>query len=147
MSHDIRADAERAALAQEGPYSGLQGAGLLGFAGLMLAIAGTFNVIEGILAIGDSRVWVADSVFVFSDLNAWGWIILLLGVAQLLAAMGIASGSELARWFGITAAGLNLLGQLFFMSAYPLWGVIMIAIDIVIIYALAMYGGRSSRPA
>ena len=146
-SYDIRADAERAALAGEGPYAGLRGAGLLGFAGLMLAIAGAFNVIEGMLAIGDSRVWVADSVFVFSDLNSWGWIILLLGVAQLLAAMGIASGSELARWFGIAAASLNLLGQLFFMSAYPLWGVTMIAIDIVIIYALAMYGGRRSRPA
>jgi hypothetical protein len=143
MSHDP----ERTLLASEGRYAGVRGAGLLGFAGLMLAIAGTFNVLEGILAIADSRVYVADSVFVFSDLKTWGWIILLLGVAQLLAAMGVASGSELARWFGIGAASLNLIGQLLFLSAYPLWGITMIAIDIVIVYALAMYGGRRSSPA
>jgi hypothetical protein len=146
-SYDIRGDAERAALAREGPYSGLRGEGLLGFAGLMLALAGLFNLIEGLLAIGDSRVFVADSTFVFSDLNRWGWIVLLLGVLQLLAAGGIASGSEWARWFGIAVASLNLIGQLFFMSAYPLWGVTMVAIDIVIIYALAMYAGKRSRPA
>jgi hypothetical protein len=148
MSHDIRAEADRAgyARAEEGyGYGDVPGTGLVGFAALMLALAGAWNVIEGILAIGDSRVYVNESVFVFSDLNSWGWIMLLLGTGQLLAAFALLAGSELGRWFGIAVAFLNALGQMFFMSAYPLWAVTMLAIDIVIIYALAMYGGKRLR--
>jgi hypothetical protein len=147
-SHDIRAEADRAGYARAGDgysYSDVPGTGLVGFAALMLALAGAWNVIEGILAIGDSRVYVADSVFVFSDLNSWGWIMLLLGTGQLLASFALLAGSELGRWFGIAVAFLNALGQMFFMTAYPLWAVTMLSIDIVIIYALAMYGGKRLR--
>ena len=144
-SDDIRAEAERAGYTGATGYSDVPGTGLVGFAALMLALAGAWNVIEGILAIGDSRVYVADSVFVFSDLNSWGWIMLLLGVGQLLAAFALLAGSELGRWFGIAVAFLNALGQMFFMTAYPLWAVTMLSIDIVIIYALAMYGGKRLR--
>ena len=111
------------------------------FAAAMLGLAGLFNLIEGTLAIAESRVYVADSTFVFSDLNTWGWIVLILGVLQLLAAFSVATGSEWARWFGIGVAGLNAIGQLMFLPAYPLWSVSMFAVDIVIIYALAVYGG------
>jgi hypothetical protein len=146
-SYDPRADAERAAQPRRDSYIDAPGTGLIGFAALMLGLAGTWNVLEGMLAIADSRVYVAESTFVFSDLNSWGWIMLLLGTAQLIAAFTIVTGSELGRWVGIAAAFLNALGQLFFMSAYPLWAVTMLAIDIVIIYALAMYGGKRLRDA
>jgi len=146
-SPDIRADADRAGYTRPSgySYSDIPGTGLVGFAALMLALAGAWNVIEGVLAIGDSRVYVADTTFVFSDLNSWGWIMLLLGTGQLLASFALLAGSELGRWFGIIVAFLNALGQMFFMSAYPLWAVTMLAIDIVIIYALAMYGGKRLR--
>ena len=83
----------------------------------------------------------------FSNLNTWGWIVLLLGVAQLLAAFAIVSGSEFARWFGIACAGVNALGQLFWVPAYPFWAISIFAIDILIIYALAVYGGKKLREA
>ena len=121
------------------------GSGWIGFAGIMLGLAGTWNVLEGILAIGSSRVYGEDTVFVFSDLNTWGWIMLVLGVAQLAAAFMIVSGNQLARWFGITAAFVNSIGQLYFLPAYPLWAITMFAVDMLIIYALAVYGGRRSR--
>jgi hypothetical protein len=145
MSHDIRSDADRTARAHVSGYSDIPGTGLVGFAALMLGLAGAWNVVEGMLAIGDSRVYVADSVFVFSDLNSWGWIMLLLGVGQLLASLSLLSGSEFGRWFGIAMATLNAFGQMFFMTAYPLWAITVLAIDIVIIYALAMYGGKRLR--
>ena len=121
------------------------GSGLLTFAVSMMAIAGTWAIIEGIAAISNSRVFVANSVFVFSNLNTWGWIVLGLGALLLLAAVLVFTGSQFARWFGIFAAGVNGIGQLFFIQAYPLWSMAMFAADIIIIYALAMYAGPKLR--
>jgi hypothetical protein len=70
---------------------------------------------------------------------------LALGTLQIVAAFLIATGSEFARWFGIGIAGVNALGQLLFLPAYPLWALCMFAIDILIIYALAVYGGSRLR--
>ena len=117
------------------------GSGLLVFAVAMMALAGTWAVIEGIAAIADSKIFTANAVFVFSSLNTWGWIVLGLGALLLLAAFTVFTGSQFARWFGIVAAGLNGIGQLFFIQAYPLWSLAMFAADIVIIYALATYAG------
>jgi hypothetical protein len=122
-----------------------EGAGWIVFAASMLGLAGTFNTLQGILAIADSRVFVGESTFVFSDLNTWGWIVTGLGVLQLLAAGAVVRGSEAARWFGIACAALNGIGQLLFLPAYPLWAIAMFAVDIIIIYALAVYGGKRLR--
>jgi hypothetical protein len=122
-----------------------EGTGLLIFAMTMMAVVGIWAVIEGIAAIADSRVFVANSLFVFSDLNTWGWIVLGLGALLLLSAFTLLSGSQFARWFGMFAAGLNAIGQLFFIQAYPLWSVAMFAADILIIYALAVYAGPKLR--
>jgi hypothetical protein len=125
-----------------------KGIGWVTFAAVMLALAGTWNFIDGILAISDSRVYAGDSVYVFSDLNTWGWIVMILGIIELIAALAIFSGSEWARWFGIFAAGLNSIGQLMFVPVYPWWAIAMFSLDVLIIYALAVYGGaRLRRPA
>jgi hypothetical protein len=125
----------------------LTGYGWVDFAAIMLGLAGIWNVLSGILAIGDSRVYVGGETFVFSDLNTWGWIILILGVLQLLAAVAIVRGSEFARWFGVVAAGLNAIGQLYFVPAYPLWSMAIFALDILIIYGLCVYGGKRLKAA
>ena len=117
------------------------GYGMLVFAMAMMMVAGVWAVFEGIAAIANSKVFVANSTFVFSDLHTWGWIVLGLGALLLLSAFTLFTGSQFARWFGIFAAGLNGIGQLFFIQAYPLWSVSMFAADIVIIYALATYAG------
>jgi hypothetical protein len=125
--------------------AGPEGGGLLMFAVAMMALAGTWAVIEGIAAIADSRVYTDNAVFIFSDLKTWGWIVLLLGILLLFAAFTVFNGSQFARWFGILAAGLNALGQLFFIQAYPLWSLAMFAADLIIIYALAVYAGLRLR--
>jgi hypothetical protein len=118
-----------------------RGAGWLTFATIMLALVGTFSVIDGIVAVSKFKFFTPNATFVFGDLKTWGWIVLLLGVLQLLAAASILGGSQLARWFGIAAAGLNALGQLLFVQGYPWWSAAAFAVDIVIIYALAAYAG------
>jgi hypothetical protein len=130
------------------PYeSEASGAGWVGFAAVMLALAGVWNVIDGLLAIGSSRVYGANQVFVFSDLNTWGWIVTILGLLQLFAAYTIVSGSEFGRWFGIAAAFVNAIGQLFFLPAYPWWSIAMFTVDLIVIYALAVDGGARLRRA
>jgi hypothetical protein len=123
------------------------GGGWIMFASIMLLVAGTWNLIDGILAIGSSRVYVGHQAFVFSDLKTWGWIITVLGALQLLAAFSIMAGNAFGRWFGIGAASLNAIGQLFFVPAYPWWSISMFTIDILIIYGLAVYGGKRFETA
>jgi hypothetical protein len=126
-------------------YEDVRGGGWLSFAAIMLGLAGTWNFIDGMLAIGRSHVYGPNASYVFSDLRTWGWIIMLLGVLQVLAAFAIFTGSEFARWFGIVAAGLNAIGQLAFIPVYPFWALTMFTVDVLIIYALAVYAGRKLR--
>jgi hypothetical protein len=119
-----------------------RGDGWVTFAMVMLAFAGIVNVLDGIVALTQSKVFVQDAVFVFSDLNTWGWIVLLLGALQLFAAWSIGSGQTWARWFAIFVAGVNAIGQLAWVPAYPVWALAIFAVDILIIYALTVYAPR-----
>ena len=139
---------QQVAIASRGGYgSHVAGEGWVGFAAIMLAFSGVWNTINGMLAIGSSRVYVDDAQFVFSDLKTWGWIVLILGVLQLVAAVAVAGGSEWGRWFGIGVAALNAFGQLYFLDAKPLWSMAIFAVDLLIIYGLSVHGGRQLRDA
>jgi hypothetical protein len=116
--------------------------GWLVFAASMLGIAGTFSVVDGIVALSRSKFYSANAVYVFSDLRTWGWITLIVGAVAVAAAFGVLSGSQFARWFGMVAAGINALGQFMFVQAYPFWSMIVFAADVLVIYGLAVYGGR-----
>jgi hypothetical protein len=121
------------------------GGGWLMFAAVMLGLAGIWNLFDGILAISSSRVYAGHETLIFSDLNTWGWIVVILGIGQVIAAMALFGGSEFARWFGVGVAGLNAFGQLMFVPAYPVWAVAMFAVDVLIIYGLVAYGGHRLR--
>jgi hypothetical protein len=110
----------------------------------MLLVVGLFNVIDGIAAIANSHVFVANAHYVFGDLRAWGWVVLILGLLQLLAGGGVMVGNQAARWFGIAVIGLNLVAQLFFIPAYPFWALTIIAIDVFALYGLCVYGSRAN---
>jgi hypothetical protein len=119
-----------------------RGAGWISFASIMLLIVGTFSIIDGVIALSKSSFFTANAVYVFSDLRTWGWITLILGVVVLFAAGSVARGGQFGRWFGIAAAALNSIGQLLFVPAYPWWSISAFAVDMLIIYALTVYGGR-----
>jgi hypothetical protein len=121
-----------------------RGFGWLLFAATMLGLAGVLGVIDGIVALSRSKLYTPNSSYVFADLRSWGWITLFLGVLLIVAAMGVFSGSGFARWFGIFAASLNLIGHFGSPTAqqYPFWSLIIVALDVLVIYALAVYGGK-----
>jgi hypothetical protein len=127
----------------EGPQP--EGVGWLLFSAIALGLAGFWTVVEGILAIGPSRVYAADAAFAYSNLETWGWGMLLLGALALYAAFAVYAGRELARWIGITAAVLGALGHLLFLDASPWWATAMFAVDLLVIYGLAVYGGHPLR--
>jgi hypothetical protein len=126
-------------------YAAAKGEGWLTFAAFMLGFAGLFGLIDGIIAVSKSTFYVAGANYVFSDLNTWGWIIMLVGVVALFAAFAIPSRSQWARWTGIGIAGLQGIAQLLMIQAYPFWSLCVFAIDLLVIYALAVYGGSRTR--
>jgi hypothetical protein len=125
-------------------YAPERGHGLIVFASAVLALVGFFNMLYGIAAIANSHVFVASAHFVWGSLRTWGWITLILATLTLFAAAGILVGVQLARWFGVAVVGLNAINQMFFIPAYPLWSLVIIAVDVVALYALCMYGSREN---
>ena len=125
-------------------YAEGRGYGLVLFAGVLLLVSGFWNLIYGIAGIAQSHVFVANAHYVFGDLRTWGWITLIIGLLQLLAAAGILAGNQLARWFAVALVGLNAIDQMFFIPAYPFWSLTIIAVDVVALYGLCVYGGREN---
>jgi hypothetical protein len=124
-----------------------QGYGLVLFASVLLLVVGCFNLIYGIAAIANSHVFTANAHYVFANLRAWGWITLIIGILQLLAAAGVLAGNQLARWFAVAVVGLNAIDMMFFIPAYPFWALSIIAMDVVALYGLCAYGSRENLAA
>jgi len=112
------------------------------FAGVLLLIAGVLNIIYGIAAIGDSKFFTENATYIISGLNTWGWVLLIIGVLELVAAFSLFSGGEFGRWFGIFIASLNAMGALLSIPAYPFWSLAIFTLDVLVLYGLAAYGGR-----
>ena len=103
----------------------------------LLLLAGVLNIIWGIAAVGDAKFFIADQKYIISSLHTWGWITLILGVLQMLAAFSLASGGGFGRWFGMLVAGLSAISSLLSIPAYPFWSLCIFALAIIILYQLA----------
>ena len=124
-----------------------RGYGLVLFASILLLVIGCFNLIYGIAAVAQSHVFTAHAHYVFGDLRTWGWITLIFGCLQLLAAAGILAGSQAARWFAVAVIALNTIEQMFSIPAYPFWSLLIIAMDVIALYGLCAYGSRANIEA
>jgi hypothetical protein len=124
-----------------------RGLGLVIFASVLLAVIGFFNLLDGIAAIASSHIFIGNARYVVGDLRAWGWVMTIFGAVQLLAAVGIWAGNQLARWFAVAVIGLNAIGQMFFIPAYPFWSLTIIAADVVALWALCAYSSRENLAA
>ena|ERR1051325_4755922 len=122
-----------------------RGSGWVAFAGILLLILGTLNTIEGIAAISKAHFFVRDTNYIFGSLNSWGWVVLIIGIAQLLVGLGVMAKNQFARWTGVAVLGLNAIAQLLFIPAYPFWSLALFSVDILAIYGLVTYGDRLSR--
>lgn len=123
-----------------------RGTGWRMFAGVVFTLVGIFNFIDGIVAITNAHY--LNSHLVFGDVKSWGWTMLILGIIVFLVGLAIIAGQSWAAAVGIVLAVLDAIGQLLFLPSYPVWSIIIIAVDVFVIYGLAMYGfmPASNRP-
>jgi hypothetical protein len=108
-------------------------------AGTFLMLGGVLNVIYGIAAISNSKFFVNETKFIFSDLKTWGWIVLIIGILELFASFSLLSGKSFGRWVGLVVGSLSAISALLSISAYPLWSLAIFALSLWIIYGLAVY--------
>jgi hypothetical protein len=120
----------------------VSGSGWIGFAGVMLIIVGFFNVIDGIAAISGAN-YLADALL-FANLDAWGWFFLIFGIVQIFAGFAIFNGAGWGTFVGVASASFNLIAQLSWSRVYPVWAISAMVLDVLVIYALVVYGGRRS---
>ena len=118
-----------------------QRSGWVTFAGVMLLLVGTLNVIYGIGAISDANFYTSNGThYVFGTLHTWGWITLILGVIQLTAAFSLFGGGAYGRVIGVVAATLGALGALLAIGTVPFWSLGVFAICLWVAHGLIVFG-------
>lgn len=118
--------------------------GWIWFAGVMMVMIGVFNVIEGLVALFN-RVYYAvspENLLVF-NLSGWGWVHIVVGVLVLLTGITLFSGAGWARVVTVVLAALNAVAQLAFVPVYPVWSTIVIALCVVVIWAVVVHGDEA----
>ncbi|MET0716665.1 MAG: hypothetical protein ABWY57_17330 [Mycetocola sp.] len=116
--------------------------GWVGFAGIILLLSGVFSLIQGFVALVGSNYYYAvenGTLFLF-DLTGWGWWNLIIGALLVLTGIFLFTGATWARVVAIIAASLSAIGQLLLVPAQPWWALIVIAVDVLIIYAITAHG-------
>ncbi|WP_331772601.1 hypothetical protein OG948_54875 (plasmid) [Embleya sp. NBC_00888] len=116
------------------------------FAAVLMTVGGVLAVFQGIAAIAKDDVVVETRNYSFSySTTGWGWIHLILGIVIFLAGLALFTNALWARFLGVLLAGLSMLANFVWLPHYPVWSIIVIAIDIAIIWALCTGPQRSNR--
>ena len=117
--------------------------GWIVFAGIMMIIVGALQGIYGLVALFNDN-WVVwnNGKAVFFDITVWGWVHLAIGVIVVLAGFGVMSGNVLARTVGVGVAAISLIAAFLALPLYPVWSIIVIAIDVLVIWALTAHGSE-----
>jgi hypothetical protein len=114
------------------------------FAGVIMIMSGAFQAIAGLVGLFANEFYVATRNYVFQfDVTTWGVIHLVLGALLILAGFSVFSGRTWARVLGIILTGLSALGNFMFIPYYPFWSLLIIALDVLVIWALAVYHPKS----
>jgi hypothetical protein len=113
----------------------------------MLIVDGGFQAITGVVAIFNDRYYLVPGteLVVHADYTAWGWAHLILGCLAGLAGFGVLAGWTWARIVGIILAAISVLVNIGFLAAYPVWSMLVVALDVIVIYALAVHGHEVER--
>jgi hypothetical protein len=118
------------------------------FGAMMMIMLGSFQALAGFMALFDEGYYVVSrsGLLVDVDFTVWGWFHLVLGASAMAAGFGLVRGALWGRVLGVVVAMVSAIVNLGFLAAFPLWAVIMIALDVVIIYAITVHGGELRSP-
>jgi hypothetical protein len=119
----------------------VRGAGRAVFTAILLMIVGTINIIYGIGALDDARIFVNDTRFILDDLNTMGWVLIVLGVVQLTGSFSLLAGNTYGRVIGIIGGTLGALGALFSIGGNnPWWSLAVFALCVYIVQGIVVFG-------
>jgi hypothetical protein len=112
------------------------------FGAVMMIMLGIVHVIQGLVALVNDQYFLVtrSGLVVTVDYTTWGWVHLVLGVIAGLAGIGLLAGNMAARVVGVAIAVVSALVNLAFMNAYPLWSIIVITLDVIVIFAIVVHG-------
>lgn len=118
--------------------------GWIVFAGTMMTLVGTFHVIQGLVALFDNGYYLVTQtgLVVSVDYTTWGWAHLLAGVVVLGAGLGLFTGRTWARVVGVLVASISMILNFAFIAAFPVWSLTIIALDVLVIYAITAHGAE-----
>jgi hypothetical protein len=115
--------------------------GWIGFAGLMMLVIGSIDFFEGLIAVirKEYYAFTPQGIIIFNT-TTWGWLAMIFGVVLFLVGLGLVGGAGWARWVAIVLIVVNLLGQLGWVgsSQYPIWSFTMVALQIIVLFALTV---------
>jgi hypothetical protein len=117
------------------------------FAATLLLIVGTLNIIYGIGALDDARVFVNDQRFIFTNLNTLGWVLIILGVIQLAGGFSLMVGNTYGRVIGIIGGTLGAIGAVLSVGgSYPWWSLAIFALCVYVVHGIIVYGEEDTAP-
>ncbi len=128
-------------LNKSGGFTGGENTGAVAFAGVLLIMVGLFHALQGLVALLSDDIYVAGENYVFHfSFTAWGWVHLLLGLLAASAGGGLFFGKTWARTVAVIAAAVSLLGSFMWLPHYPLWGLVVMALDVFVMWAAIVHG-------
>ncbi len=114
------------------------------FAAMLMMLVGLFQAIAGLVALfKDDMYVVTQSHLLVFDYTAWGWIHLAVGVLLFLTSLSIFAGQRLGIWLGVIFVTLSAIAHFAFISAYPIWSIVVIVVDVLILFALIVHGDET----
>ena len=118
--------------------------GWIAFAATMMIMLGIFHAFQGLIALFQDNYYLVgkSGLTIHMDFTAWGWTHLILGLVVVGAGVGLLSGQMWARIVGVGVALLSSVVNIAFLSAYPIWSTMMIAFDVLVIWALTVHGSE-----
>ena len=123
----------------------MRGAGRAIFAATLLLIVGALNIIYGIGALDNAHVFVNDTRFIFSNLNTYGWVLIILGVLQLAGGVSLIAGHALGKVIGVIAGTLGAIEALISVGgANPWWSLGIFALCVYVVHGILVYGDDES---
>ena len=126
----------------------MRGGGRVLFAAVLLMLAGTVNIVYGIGALDDANVFVNDKRFILDNLNTLGWVLIVLGIIQLIGGFSLASGQTFGRVVGIAGGSLGAIGALLSIGgSYPWWSLGVFALCVYVVHGIIVYGGDEAAAA
>ena len=114
--------------------------GLTALAGMLLLLAGAFGFFQGLAAVVKGDFFVATAHNTYSlNVSVWGWIHLVIGIVAIATGFALLAGRTWARIVGIILAFFSAASNFMFIPYYPIWAILIIALDVAVIWALTNY--------